>query len=137
MRLTSPVATLTIEAELLPLVREVLGRGGHLPLLARGDSMCPAICNGDRLLLGPLEDGQVRVGDVVLWSASGRSAIHRVLQVDGDRVMTSGDALAGCDGWLSREAILCRVASVRRRNLFLRLGHGLRVRVSRRSARGR
>jgi len=103
------IATLTVQSELLPLLREVVRRGGHLPLLARGDSMRPAIRSGDRLVLGPVGPGEPRVGDVVVWSDGRRAVIHRVLAVRGRRLKTRGDSRLYDDGWLDASALLARV----------------------------
>lgn len=124
MRSRRPVATLTVGAELLPLLRELLARGGHLPLVARGDSMRPALRSGDRLVLGPVDGAGVRPGEIVLWSHRGRVVVHRVVELRGSELRTRGDAAAEDDGWVPRAAVLGRV--VRSQRGSSRLGRVLR-----------
>ena len=114
MRSRRDLATLTVASELLPLLREVLGRGGHLPLVARGDSMCPALRSGDRLTLGPVRLEELRPGDIVLWSHRERVVIHRIVDFEGSDVVTRGDAVEADDGRIPRAAILARVVRTER-----------------------
>jgi len=122
MRLRTPVALLTVEADLLPLLRDVVARGGHLPLIARGDSMRPSLHDGDVLVLGPLKGGKVHVGDIVLWSAKRRAVIHRVVALRDNGLLTRGDARQRADGWVRLDAVIGRVVQVKRRRSIRKVG---------------
>lgn len=102
-------AVLNVQSELMPLLREVLARGGHLPLVARGASMRPALADGDRLVVGPLGNSPLHPGDVVVWSHLGRVAAHRVVELGAGKAKTRGDACSRDDGWIPLSSILGRV----------------------------
>ena len=83
-----------------------------------GGSMRPLIrVNRDRVMLVSVEPEEIRVGDIVLFPGRFKSAnycLHRVYQLDRDRVQTFGDGLPKPDGWFPRERILGRVQLIQR-----------------------
>ncbi len=82
-----------------------------------GWSMAPALRPGDRLLL---DDGALRVGDVVVVAAPRRLLVHRVIAFgtacDGEPgfVITRGDGVRHCDAPAPLTAVLGRVVAVER-----------------------
>lgn len=111
-----PLANLVVQADLLPLLREVVGRGGHLAVVVRGQSMTPTIHDGDRVVLGPLPVQGPALGDLVTWMYQGRAVLHRLVEVSSDLVRTRGDALVEPDAWIPRSEIIAVVVSVERRS---------------------
>lgn len=104
--------------QLLNLAVEVTSRGGHFTFAATGHSMYPAIAHGDRVILGPLPAGCVRVGDVVLVGTDNGPRLHRVISAgtdpSGPFLTTRGDAEVG-QGERVRPAAVCgRVVRVQR-----------------------
>lgn len=70
--------------------------------LVRSESMKPAIKMGDMVVIGPLDGpirGEVKPGSIVTYHRGAELVTHRVLSVDGDTLMTKGDAVEDADPW--------------------------------------
>lgn len=82
-----------------------------------GVSMYPLIRrNRDMVTIMPL-DGPFRIGDIVMFSdprVSKRYVLHRVWQMDEDRVLTWGDNCDGPDAWMSRDCVWGRAVLIER-----------------------
>ena len=82
----------TIDNEtLIGEIRSLLSEGKRVKLRAKGSSMRPFIRgNEDILVLAPSDS--VSKGDVVLASINGnRYVVHRVVGINGDRLILMGD----------------------------------------------
>lgn len=94
------------------LLADVLARslrGGVV--VARGQSMSPAIPSGSRLRLA--QNQAVHHGDVVAARIGSALVIHRVVGVDAQgALLLKGDALTAPDGWVQPHDVLGRVAAV-------------------------
>ena len=66
-------------------------------------SMEPAISVGDILIVLPSE--QYEVGDVVVYQTQGMSVVHRIISMEGDEVVTRGDANTGDDAPIHAKSI--------------------------------
>ena len=75
--------------------------------------MHPTIRDADPVLLAPLS-GRVHRGQVVLVPLGPRLMLHRVVDVQGDIVLTRGDARQRNDTPLSRQDVVARAIAVRR-----------------------
>lgn len=106
---------------LLALLTATARHGGHLVVRVGGDSMAPAITNGDLLVLGPKGAGEPTPGQVVVVCIGGKLLAHRVVTVDSDRIVTRGDACPNDDGAIGREQIVAVVRSVRKRAWWRRV----------------
>lgn len=96
------------------LVREAANARAHVWVRVRGASMVPAIPAGSSVRLGPLPERSLRRGDVVLaLTTSGQPVLHRIRSVDGDRVITKGDALPQPDSPLDLRAVIAMADIVR------------------------
>ena len=73
------------------LIRETLALGRPLWLDATGDSMYPAVRDGNRVLLAPRRRPP-RTGDIVLARFGQRLVLHRVTRLSGDQIVLQGDA---------------------------------------------
>ncbi len=101
----------------------------------RGDSMWPALRDGDRARWEPLS-GPVREGDVLVVRSGGAFVAHRVISTEP--VLLRGDNCVAVDPPVNPDAILGRVIEVERRGARVprwdlgpsRLGR-LRLRVKR------
>ena len=62
------------------------------------ESMKPAINMGDMIFTGP--SGQdIRPGTIITYNRDGELITHRVLSVDGESLVTKGDATEDADPW--------------------------------------
>jgi signal peptidase I len=82
-------------SEFEPTLRELLAAGHTARFRASGDSMYPAIRNGDYLHIVPCRTSELRRGDVVLAATERGLTAHRIVRIserDGSlRVTTRGD----------------------------------------------
>lgn len=73
--------------------------------LVRSESMKPAINMGDLAIIGPVNGiltGEVKPGKIVTYEHGkhGKGVVtHRVLSIDGDTLVTKGDAVEDPDPW--------------------------------------
>lgn len=75
---------------LLGEVAAVLREGREVVISPTGNSMLPFIRDGrDRVVLRKQDD--LAVGDIVLMYTGGRYILHRVIEIDGERVTLMGD----------------------------------------------
>ena len=63
--------------------------------LAKGQSMEPTINIGDMVVFGPAEgllSGEIAAGTIVTYQKGNSPVTHRVIAVEGDSLITKGDA---------------------------------------------
>lgn len=110
-------------AAAVDLARALLDRGQSVRFVARGQSMWPAILDGDRLTLAPragvvrADTGQaepVRLGAVVFLPTADFGVAHRVVARFGPWCCLKGDAAVAIDGWFRAEQLVARVVAVER-----------------------
>ena len=78
----------------LALARQALQTAGHLRIRAFGSSMLPAILPGDLLTFRAATLADALPGHIVLTATDDNAwRVHRIAAVDGDWVVTRGDAL--------------------------------------------
>jgi len=68
----------------------------------RTESMNPAIKMGDMIVTGPLNglfSGELQPGEVVTYIRNKELITHRVVSVDGNTLLTKGDAMEESDPW--------------------------------------
>ena len=68
--------------------------------LVRSENIKPAIKMGDMVVIGPLDGpirGEVKPGSIVTYQYGEELVTHRVLSVDGDTLLTKGDAMEDPD----------------------------------------
>lgn len=91
-------------------------------MIARGGSMRPFLPDGTAVMIRPLRGGHPpRVGEIILVPRGDDVALHRVIRVEGDRVVTRGDACAAEDPPILLAAIQGRAIHVIRRGRSLPL----------------
>jgi signal peptidase I len=96
------------------LASEVLDIFGHARLPVTGISMLPAMWPGDSLEIVRQESAAIRRGDVVVFRRDGRFVVHRVIQKNGDRLLTQGDHLTRPDAPVPLSEVLGCVAAIER-----------------------
>ncbi len=79
-------------ADLEPLIREALEKGGTFTMMPRGTSMLPLLREGkDSVILSPLED-EIFPGDIILYKRdSGQFVLHRVIKENKGSYIMCGD----------------------------------------------
>ncbi|HYL09216.1 MAG TPA: S24/S26 family peptidase [Candidatus Acidoferrales bacterium] len=105
-------------AALLSLASEILQEFGLLRLAVYGNSMVPTIFPGDIVTVVRADAGDMRRGDVILYSRGNRFFVHRVVCETGvpggmERV-TRGDALRENDPPVSATELLGKVTVIQR-----------------------
>lgn len=76
---------------LLGEVSDMLANGMEVIIMTKGNSMLPFI-RGDRDSVRLRKMDTLAIGDIVLAEiAKGRYVLHRVLEMDGDRITLMGD----------------------------------------------
>lgn len=77
----------------------------------RGFSMMPIIKPGQYVLLEPIGEKELEVGDVVLVKVKGSIYLHKVTALDGERVQI-GNNHGRINGWTVKHKVYGRVSSV-------------------------
>jgi len=98
------------------LMGAVLEKGGSFRFVARGESMHPAIRDGDVVTVVPPGGRPPRTGDIVAFvhPETGGVRVHRIVGVDGGRYVLKGDNALGADPAVGRDRILGFVAGLER-----------------------
>jgi signal peptidase len=65
--------------------------------LVKSESMVPAINMGDMIITGPVSYSSLQPGKVVTYKLGKELVTHRVLSINGDTLITKGDAVEGPD----------------------------------------
>ncbi len=91
----------------LALARQTLQTAGHLRIRAFGSSMLPAILPGDLLTFRAATPADAVPGRIVLAATNvSEWRVHRIAALDGDWVVTRGDALRHLDPATTRASLL-------------------------------
>ena len=83
---------------------DLLAAGQSAVIYPRGSSMRPRVESGDRVVLSPLGDHPLHRDDVVLVTVCGHTYLHKVMAIQGDRVLI-GNNRGGTNGWTSRTKV--------------------------------
>lgn len=94
------------------LIRDAVAAGGEMWVSGSGGSMHPTIRHADPVLVAPLAR-HVRRGHVVLVPLGPRLMLHRVVDVQGDIVLTRGDARQRNDAPIAAQQVVARALAVR------------------------
>jgi hypothetical protein len=94
-------------AEMVSLVREVVGVGGALRVRAPGGSMLPTIPRGALVRIAGVSERVIARGDVVLaLTADGEPVLHRVVDLDAETLIMRGDAALSPDPAIPRSRVI-------------------------------
>ena len=101
------------------MVESLLREGVSVRFRAGGRSMSPAIEDGETIVVAPVGDGRVTIGDVIYGDGARGPIAHRVIAIgraaDGEpRFILSGDAAVEHDRPLSSHAVRGKVLGVER-----------------------
>lgn len=110
--------------ELMPVVRDALGRGQRVQMTATGNSMLPFIRDGDAVELDPMQ-ALPRAGEIVLAHCyTGPYVLHRVVRVEGDEFFMRGDSQRNREGPFTLSDVLGRVTVIRRGRQAMAVNRG-------------
>jgi signal peptidase I len=100
------------------VVESVVDSGLSVRFRACGDSMAPAILNGDIITVAPVALADVARGDILLYRDGDRVLAHRLVGLtandDQRRFRLRGDANLGCDRPVVTAQIVGRVTAIER-----------------------
>ncbi len=73
-------------------VEAVLATGDEVKFLLRGHSMRPLMHDGrDTLVVAPVQDHEMRIGEIVLFRYHERHILHRIIRRRGNQLVLAGD----------------------------------------------
>ena len=90
-------------------LRDLLARGLAVRFRVRGDSMHPTIRCGQALHVVPIRATELVRGDVVLAHHPRGLTAHRIVRIDGARIVTRGDNCSLDDPAFATGDVLGRV----------------------------
>jgi signal peptidase I len=102
-------------------VKELLRQKTPVNFAAGGVSMNPTIRDGELVRVRPVEPSELRHGDIVLYPLHERLILHRIIEIQHDRVIATGDAALEGTETIERATILGIAESVRRDGTFIPL----------------
>ena len=107
-------------------VERLLSEEGRVVLTVQGNSMRPFVRSGrTRAVLALCDPSQLTKGDEVLFRSLGRHILHRIISVDGDELLLSGDGNYRIFERCRREDVVARVeAFVSRKGRVTECGSG-------------
>ena len=74
------------------MISEILAQGRAVTFIVRGDSMAPALQDGDQVRIVPADPGELQPGEMMAYiDAGGQIITHRVVRVEGEAIITKGD----------------------------------------------
>lgn len=89
---------------------EALARGETVRFRPTGNSMRPRIESGQLVVVVPAAE-TAEVGDVVLCRVRGKTLLHLVKAIDGDRFLIANNK-GRPNGWTHRRSVYGRVTAV-------------------------
>lgn len=81
-------------------------------LTVMSQSMYPALNRGDLILVKGVTPEEIEVGTVVVFRHGGGLAVHRVVNIMGERITTKGDANPKADDPITYDDIVGRVPAI-------------------------
>jgi signal peptidase I len=116
--------------EFIELSNDILTKGSYLRFQAKGNSMFPAIKNGDILNIEPIKDKDLQWADVLFYRAAGRRMVaHRLIKKyfqDKKLILiTRGDYTVVNDAKVSLDDVLGRVKAIERSGRTIGLNSGI------------
>jgi signal peptidase I len=106
---------------IMELIEAVHEKGASFRFQAKGNSMTPAIRDGDIITLAPLGDLLPRRGDVLAFRHPERPQmmVHRVVHTKERKYFIKGDNCPEADGWIPAENLLGLITNVERQGKAL------------------
>lgn len=104
-------------SELFPLIIEQLEQGKRVCFTVSGSSMMPWIVNNrDSVELISAKNIQLKKGDIILFQPlKHKYVLHRIIIVCPTGYLTAGDGNLYADGIASKESVIAKAVSIRRK----------------------
>ena len=104
-------------SELFPLIIEQLEKGKRVCFTVSGSSMMPWIVNNrDSVELISAKNIQLKKGDIILFQPlKHKYVLHRIIKVCPTGYLTAGDGNLYADGIASKESVIAKAVSIRRK----------------------
>jgi signal peptidase I len=117
------------DADILPgMISQILRDGHNVRFKAPGNSMRPAILDGDCLMVEPVGPAAIKIGDIILYQAQDRIIAHRVMDIGKGEIAKTqpaarithysfilrGDASYSYDEPVYPDQILGKIVSIER-----------------------
>ena len=83
---------------------EQLKEGKTVQFRPRGHSMKGKIKSGQLVTVSPLQERELKKGDIVLCKVNGHQYLHLIKAIQGTRYQI-GNNIGGINGWIGRNAI--------------------------------
>jgi signal peptidase I len=110
------------------MISQILGDGHNVRFKAPGNSMRPAILDGDCLEVEPIGPAAIKMGDIILYQSQERIIAHRVMDIGKGEIpktppaarithysyILRGDASYSYDEPVYADQILGKIVSVER-----------------------
>lgn len=74
-----------------------------------GNSMNPTFKSGDILMAEKICEDCYKEGDITVFESDGMVIAHRIITINGDNVLTKGDALSLADPPIKKKNLLGKV----------------------------
>ena len=107
----------------LEMLKEVIERDIEIPLKTFGLSMRPVICDGEWIGVRRAAQGEIRIGDIIVYQAGSRFVAHRAIRRMEKGGQTcfqlKGDAHLASEGVLPAGQIVARVVTLRKQNRII------------------
>ena len=103
------------------LVEEMLLNKGEVATKIYGSSMSPLLSEGKRVLMRHVDQGKIKLGDVVCFKSQSQLVAHRVVRIhrlkEGRRFLTKADNASTFDRYLSSDEVVGNVVAVEGQSL--------------------
>jgi signal peptidase I len=98
---------------------------------ATGLSMYPTIMPGWWIFTNPINNTKLQIGEIVVFAQKDELVLHRIVQINANKILTQGDHNHTHDTWLQRDEILARATHAdffgKRTNLHTNLRNKLKA----------
>jgi phage repressor protein C with HTH and peptisase S24 domain len=98
--------------EFEPTLRAVLAAGHGARFRVEGDSMHPVIRGGEYVHVIPCAVSELRRGDVILTATGRGLTAHRIVRIEGQRIITRGDNSLRADPPVEAAKVLGKISQV-------------------------
>lgn len=94
-------------------VERLIGEGEDVTIAIKGHSMRPWLrSEKERVVLRPYHAGGIEIGQIALFRYKGSHVLHRVIEIEGERVTFAGDGNINCHETATRSDIVAVAKSI-------------------------
>lgn len=94
-------------------VEQLISQGENVTITIKGNSMRPWLQNSKhKVIVKPLADSILQCGDIALFRYKGKHILHRVVKIENDKIIFSGDGNIGIKEHASKDDVIALVESI-------------------------